>query len=71
MKFESYDNIFNHIKERYTTVEFECVWCATYFISQQQFDEHNCAKTFDLEEIYMSLSEWREIQRMMEENIEN
>lgn len=71
IQFESYDNLFNHIKESYVKIEFECVYCATFFISKSQFDDHKCDKTVDLSEMSMSMSEWREMEYILERNIEN
>lgn len=50
-KFENFDNLFNHIKETYTKIEFECICCAIYFRSKSQFDEHKCENTNNLDKI--------------------
>lgn len=70
-KFESYDYLFNHIKETYTKTEIECVECGIYFKTLIEFKEHNCEKTFDINDMFMSNSEWREIQYVLDYNVEH
>lgn len=71
IQFMSYDNLFNHIRESYTKVEYECVACGEFFSSKTCFDVHECPKTINIDEVDMSVSEWREMVYIMEWNIES
>lgn len=71
IQFMCFDNLFNHIRESYTKVEYECVACGEFFSTKLEFDAHECPKTVNLDEIDITASEWREVEYIMEWNIEN
>lgn len=69
--FDTFDDVYRHIQFTYTKIEYECVHCATYFPTKAHFDDHTCEKTVNLNEVYLTMSEWREMEYIMEWNIEN
>lgn len=63
--FETYGELFLHIQNTYTRMEFECVHCATYFETKARFEDHVCEKTVNIDEVYMTMSECREMDYIM------
>lgn len=70
-QFGTREDLLDHIKNKHTTTEYECISCAEFFFSKARFNRHKCKKTIDLSEVYLSGSEQREIQYMMDYNIEH
>lgn len=70
-QFFCFDNLFNHIRETYTKVEYECVACCVFYSTKTAFDDHECSRTVNLDEMSMTGSESREMEYIFESNIEN